>query len=349
MKREVSIYTIAKEAKVSPATVSRVLSGGANVSEEKKRLVNDIMQKYDYRPNALARGLTKSKTETIGIIVADCENPYYAKTISVCEEECDKRGYLALIASTRSRFDLEPLYLKRMIDMRVDAVILLGGLTDSREISAEYLDLVGTIASKIPVVSTGRLDGVKAFRVSLNEIKAAEVVMSHLLEMGHRKIAFIGGDAGERSTYDKRVRYRTMLRENGIDYRDDYVVDSTYDIDGGYKAVNALLDRLEPSDYPTAIIAINDFSAVGAMSAIKEHNLRIPEEVAVVGFDNTYMAKALSITSVDYDYQTFGEKLTGTAIRAMEEDTDTIPPEQLISVRLKKRTSSTGSEYHTKK
>lgn len=344
MKRDVNIYTIAQEAKVSPATVSRVLSGGANVSEEKTRVIRDIMQKYDYRPNALARGLTKSKTETIGIIVADCENPYYARMISTCENECDRRGYLALIADTRTKFELEPLYLRRMIDMRVDAVILLGGLTDSREISAEYLDLVGTVATKIPVVSTGRLDGVNAFRVSLNEIKAAEVVLSHLLGLGHRKIAFIGGNIGQRSTYDKRVRYRTMLRENGINYRDDYVINSTYDIDGGYEAVNALLGRLKPYDYPTAIIAINDFSAVGAMSAISEHNLRVPDDIAIVGFDNTYMAKALSITSVDYDYLMFGEKLVGTAIEAMTEDIDAIPPEQLISVSLKMRKSSIARE-----
>ena len=157
MKKEKNIYTIAKEAGVSPATVSRVMTKNARVSEEKRKKVEEIIQKYDYRPNALAQGLTNARTKIIGILAADMMNPFYAQLVDECVKEIGASGYVPMIFSSQSSYEMEEQYLQKMFDLRVDAIILMGGKSDQLVTDLEYVDLLDRITDTTPIITTGKI------------------------------------------------------------------------------------------------------------------------------------------------------------------------------------------------
>lgn len=337
-KSELNIYTIAKEAGVSPSTVSRVMTQNARVSEEKRQRVEEVIRKYDYRPNALAQGLASPKTKVIGLLSADLMNPYYAALLTKCEEEIHKRGYYPMIFSPMNSYELEVRYLQKMFDMRVDAIIMMGGKSDQLVTDPEYADLINRLAESVPVITTGKVEGARCWQVCIDEMSGVDLAMEHLFSLGHRHIAMIGGHDRSKSTYDKRMRYKSILRSHGITFRERYVPESDYDIEGGYECMNRLFETNRTM--PTAVMAINDFSAVGVMRSVKEHGLGIPEDMAIVSFDNTFIVDTVMprLTSVSYDYDSFGKTLVDTAVRLIQ--AEQVPMIQQIASRLVIRNST---------
>ncbi len=318
-KETINIYTIAREAEVSPATVSRVLTGNARVSEEKRRKVQELIQKYDFRPNALARGLGRAETRVIGVMVSDIRNPFYATLAVECEKEANRRGYTLMLCNSLGSNAMERSYLEKFYEQRVDAIIQVGGKVDELVSDPEYVEAINRVANTTPVLITGRLDGADCYQVNIDEGQSMERMLEYLIENGHREIALLGGRENVKSTLDKRQRYRQMLRKYGIQVREDYIVDGgSYDIEGGCRAMEQFLESGCP--LPTAIIAINDFTAVGVIRSLRQRGLRIPEDVSVASFDNTYITETCMprLTCVGYDYKTFGKVLIDTAITAIQ-------------------------------
>lgn len=317
MKKEKNIYTIAKEAGVSPATVSRVMTKNARVSEEKRKKVEEIIQKYDYRPNALAQGLTNARTKIIGILAADMMNPFYAQLVDECVKEIGASGYVPMIFSSQSSYEMEEQYLQKMFDLRVDAIILMGGKSDQLVTDLEYVDLLDRITDTTPIITTGKIEGSLCYQVCIDEMASVDLAMEHLFSLGYRHIALIGGKNHIRSTYDKRMRYRMLLRKNGITYRERYVTDSDYNIEGGYQCMEKLFQ--ENRTMPTAVIAINDFSAIGILRCIEEHHLSVPQDISLVSFDGTFLSDIVNpkLTSVCYDYASFGKMLAASAVKLL--------------------------------
>ena len=204
----------------------------------------------------------------------------------------------------------------------------------------EYADLINRIAENIPVITTGKVDGGLCYEISNDELGGVTQAMEHLLEQGYRKIALIGGKGDIRSTFDKRMRYRSMLRKYGIAYDDAYVMESSYDIESGYQCMKKLLEETEEEKRPTAVMAINDFSAIGVLRCIKERGLRIPADLALLSFDNTYLSEALypRLTSISYDYDQMGKMLAETAIQLI--NNEAVPRVQQIPTRLIVREST---------
>lgn len=336
---KVSIYTIAKEAGVSPATVSRVLTGNARVSKDKKDRIEGLIDKYDFTPNALARGLSNVETKIIGIIVSDIRNPFYATMVVECEKVANERGYMLMLCNSLGSNELEYSHLEKMASQRVDAIIQIGGKVDELISDEVYVETINKIANKTPVLITGKLDGADCYQINIDEGQSMEILMEHLLENGHRDIALIGGRANVKSTQDKRFRYRQILRKHGIDIVEDYIVTGeTYDTEGGYEAMKKFLRKDIPM--PSAFIAINDFTAVGVMRCLKEQGMSIPQDISIASFDNTYMAEGSmpTLTSVGYDYKQFGERLIDTAIAAIHKEEP--PRVQLIKSKLYVREST---------
>ena len=165
---------------------------------------------------------------------------------------------------------------------------------------------------------TGKLDGTRCHAVRIDSMQAMELLMDHLLSLGHRRIALVGGKQNVLATFEKYQRYKQILKENQIPYDPQLVTDGgNYDFETGYKQMAQMLDE---GIKMTAVIAINDFSAIGIMKCLQERGYRIPEDISVVSYDNTYMA-AMGIpplTSVDYNYEEYGRKLVETAIAMTE-------------------------------
>jgi LacI family transcriptional regulator len=316
--RAITIYDIAKEAGVSPATVSRVLTNNANVRSEKRNRVLALVEKYNFKPNALAKGLADTKTRTIGVLAADIRNPYYASLFVACEQAARAMGYTVILCNSLGEMENEVELLQNMKEQKVDAIIQLGGRVDDLVSNVEYVEIVNQVMSTTPVIVTGKLDGTMCHSVRIDSMKAMDILMNHLLELGHTRIALIGGRQDVLATFEKYQKYKLILKEHNIDYDESLVSnDGGYDFETGYTKMNEMLDK---KVVPTAVIAINDFSAIGVMKSIAEHGYKIPEDISVVSYDNTYMAQMVTpkLTSIDYNYDEFGRNLIDTAVKLVE-------------------------------
>jgi len=336
--KKITIYDIAREAGVSPATVSRVLTNNAVVKAEKRKAVQSIIDKYNFRPNALARSLSETRRKVIGIIMADVRNPYYATLFVACEQAARKAGYSLLLENSLGQQEIEETQLMLMEEQRVDAIILVGGRADDLHSNEAFVEKVNQISNSTPVILTGKLDGTSCYQVRINAIQTMDLVMEHLISLGHRDIALVGGWNNVASSFEKRMRYRQILTRHQLPCRPEYYENfGDYDYEAGYNLTEELL-RLE--QVPTAVIGINDSAAVGAMNCILEHGLRIPDDISVVGYDNTSLCNMVSpkLTSVDYNYDIFAKALIET-VEGVYNSTP-LPPLRLIDASLVVRASS---------
>ena len=335
--KTITIYDIAEEAGVSASTVSRVLNGSASVRKEKKERIQSLIKKYNFKPNALAKGLSDTATKNIGIIVADVRNPYYSALFVACEMAAEKRGYNVGLTNSLDEIERESHELDLFAQQQVDAIIQMGGRVDDLITDDGYAEKVRGICSNIPIVVTGKLDKTPVYSVVIDEAQAMNLVMEHLISQGHEKIAMVGGNMSVASTFYKYQRYHENLKYRGIREQGEYVVNSSYDPESGYEAMNKIFKL---RDIPTAVIAINDFAASGIIRSIREHKLHIPEDISIVSFDNTYIADLTypKLTSIDYDYGHYGEILINTAIAAANGEKP--PTFQTIEPRLVVRESS---------
>ena len=336
--KTITIYDIAKEAGVSAATVSRVLTNSANVRREKREKINQLIEKYNFTPNAMARGLADTRSKVIGIIAADVRNPFYAEVFVACELAARMHGYTVLLCNSLGEAELEKQQLEKLMEQRVDALIQLGGRADDLVSDLEYVDLVNSLPVKMPMVVTGKLDGTQCYQVQIDAMKSMDLLMDHLIGLGHREIALVGGYAKVLSTFEKIQRYKQILQRNHIPFRPEMVEEhGSYNAASAYARMNRML---EEGNIPTAVIAINDFSAAGIAQSLTEHGYRIPQDISLVSYDNTYIADVLipKLTSIDYNYENLGNKLVETAIGALEGKT--IPKLQMLDPTLVVRESS---------
>ncbi len=342
--KKITIYDIAREAGVSPATVSRVLTNNARVKDDKREAVENIIKKYNFRPSALARGLSETRRKVIGIIMADVRNPYYAKLFVACEQAARKAGYSLLLENSLGRQEIEEAQLVLMEEQRVDAVILVGGRVDDLHSNEAFTKKVIQTNNSIPVILVGKLDGASCLQVRIDAIQSMDIVMEHLIGLGHREIALVGGLNSVASSYEKRMRYRHILSKYQISCRAEYYETyGGYDYETGYSRMQELL-RLE--HVPTAVIGINDFASVGVLNCIQEHGLSIPGDISVVSYDNTLLCEMVTpkLTSIDYNYDTFAEKLINVVDGIYH--SASLPPLQLIETSLVCR-GSTGPVKET--
>ena len=181
----------------------------------------------------------------------------------------------------------------------------------------EYVELVNQVMASVPVVVTGKLEGTACSMVRIDSMGAMDLLMDHLIGLGHERIAFVGGNMAVLSTYEKLLRYKQVLKENNIPYDRELILEGSYNEKSGYEQMNRLFEKNIPV---TAVVAVNDFAAAGIVRSIMEHGYRIPEDISLVSFDNTYIAELMipRLTSIDYDYAEFGRKLVKTAVDEIE-------------------------------
>lgn len=213
---------------------------------------------------------------------------------------------------------LEEELLERFVEQRVDAIILLGGHVDEQISDMKYAEVVNHVMATTPVIITGKLDGTQCNAVRIDSMRSMELVMEHLFALHHERIAIVGGRMDVLATYEKVLRCKQFFKEKGMEFDDSLVEDNgAYNFQSGYSQMNQLFAR---GANPTAVIAINDFAAMGIMKSIHEHGLKIPQDISVVSYDNTYLAETINpkLTSVDYNYEEYGKTLVDTAISLIE-------------------------------
>lgn len=280
MSKPITIEDIARQAGVSPSTVSRVLSGSKRVAEDKRALVLAAVEQHQYRPNPVAQGLVRGRSMTIGVLVQDISSPFFARMVSGIEQGLRSASYQPMFASTHwpDQYQEQPLQL--LLDRRVDGVIVLAS-----NIPDEFLR---DVAGQIPlIVVARRVMGLEQQCLYVDNQEGAYRAMRYLLGLGHTQIAHIAGTEDHPDANERLAGYRQALVEAGIDFDPRLVVTGRFTEDSGLASVEELLAR---GEHFTAIFAANDQSAYGAMLGLFNHGYRIPNDISLVGFDDQFLS-----------------------------------------------------------
>jgi LacI family transcriptional regulator len=281
-------------------TVSRVINGRAGVDAETQRKVEEAIAELDYVPNRIARGLLSQKTQTIGLIVPDVVNPFFAPVVRGAETTARRAGYRVLLCNSEGDLRLEREYIEDLVAHRVEGLLLAPASDASRH------SVFPLLRGGFPLVLLDRsLPDSDCDLVVSDSVSGARRLVEHLLAIGHRDIAHFT-DAEDTSTgRDRLAGYRDALAAAALPERDDFVFRTTVDQIGGYRATQEVL-ALDPR--PTAIFAVNNMTAVGAMKALRERGLSVPEDIALVCFDDVEHLAVLSpfLTVIDQPAETLG-------------------------------------------
>lgn len=285
-----TIIDVAASAGVSKSLVSLVLRGSSSVSEEKRRLVLAAAAELGYRPNGVARSLVQRRSNLFGILLSDLHNPFFAEVIDGVQAEAGAKGYNTIMSVVDHRALAERRALDTLLELRIDGLILASPMLEINAI---------TLASKeVPVVLVARRARMGSVdSVSNDDPTGAALVVQHLADLGHESIAHIDGGGGAGAA-ERRKGYERAMQRRNLDAH-IRVIPGSYTDEGGRQGVAALFDGSVPP--PTAIFVANDLAALGALSALAERGLRVPEDVSVVGYDNTALAAVsqIHLTTVD--------------------------------------------------
>ncbi|MCL5986476.1 MAG: LacI family transcriptional regulator [Actinobacteria bacterium] len=323
--KRVTIYDIAKEVGVSASTISRALNNQKVVSEEKLKRIIETVERLGYRVDTVARSLRTKRTGIIGLIFPDAVNLFLPKLISAVDETARKNGYNVIFGNAELDPELQKWYIDMLIEKKVDGVILggLSGGKEDEECCAKLSD------SRIPYIMVDRYikkPGIPF--VGSNNFAGGYRATAHLIEKGHKYIALIGGPFSFEICKDRLDGYKKALVDNGISYDESIVLESDFTAVGGFHCMENLLGTPE---HPTAVFIMGTDMAVGAYVSLKNRHINIPDEMAIVGFDDippltSLLTPPLTIVA-QQEYQ-MGVRATKILIDAVHKQT--MPSEQVI-------------------
>ena len=283
-KHRTSLKDLAKELGVSIATVSRALRSSPEIGAEMQEKVKALAKKLNYRPNPFAQSLRKEAPRVIGVVVPNLVTHYYAAVLDGIEEEARKSGYSVISANTHEDSAREVLAIDNFINLHVEGIVAC-----LAQDTTDYSHFLEIAQMGIPLVFFGRTCLPDKFScVTANGDVAAQEATQHLIDTGSRRIAFIGGPNHLDMVRRRKHGYLEALRENRIPIERELVVCEKIDYDWALEAATRLLEAENP---PDAILAFNDIITFAAFTAIKEKGLRIPEDVALMGFTDDVHAK----------------------------------------------------------
>ena len=345
---QVTIKDIARELGISPSTVSRALKDHPDISVQTKKAVNELAEKLNYQPNIVALNLRQQKTNTIGVIIPEIVHFFFSTVISGIEDVAYTAGYNVILAQSNESYQRELTDLKALFNSRVDGMLL----SISRETT--NFDHIESIISKgIPIVFYDRMyNSPTSSKVIVDDYAGAKEAVTHLIEQGCKRIAHINGAPNLIISIERFRGYTDALKEHNLEIIDDLIVScASGTFEEGKRIANKLLSL---PVLPDAIFANNDPMAMGAMKAIKEKGLKIPLDIAVVGFSNWFLGELLepSLTTVDQPGFEMGQEAARLLIRQIEmngkEDFELQPETKILKTKLIIRESSLKSQAKKK-
>ncbi|AGC90337.1 catabolite control protein A [Staphylococcus warneri] len=299
----VTIYDVAREARVSMATVSRVVNGNQNVKPETRNKVNEVIKKLNYRPNAVARGLASKRTTTVGVIIPDISNVYYSQLARGLEDIATMYKYHSIISNSDNDSEKEKEIFNNLLSKQVDGIIFLGGT-----ISEEIKELINQ--SSVPVVvsgTNGKDDHVASVNIDFE--KAAEEVTQQLIKQGAKSFALVGGDYSKKAQEDVLSGLNKVLSENQLKLDESLHLSGAESYKEGMKVFDKIKDNL-----PDAVLSISDEQAIGILHGALDAGIKVPEELQIVSFNNTRLVEMVrpqlsSVIQPLYDIGAVGMRL----------------------------------------
>jgi DNA-binding LacI/PurR family transcriptional regulator len=274
------IQQVAKRAKVSTATVSRVLNGARNVSEETSARVRKVIADLNYVPNNHARNLRVGSARMFGLIVSDINNPFFPELIDAFEALASQHGIDVIF--THTNYDPKRLYncIRRMVERNVDAIAVM-----TSEVDAEALELA---SARLPLVLMNQSAFANQYRnVPVEYATGFKEALEHLISLGHTDIGFIAGPSTLSSAKRRYQEWALAMKRHKMQVRQEWVVTGDLRVEGGERAMHELMAMRQR---PSAVLTSNDLMAVGALQAASHAGLRVPADVSIVGFDDLPIA-----------------------------------------------------------
>lgn len=317
--KPVTVYDIAKEANVSVATVSRVLNNTAPVKKETRERITALIDKHHFQPNALARSLISKETGMIGFILPDITNPFFPDVLAGFDREARKMGYTCFLCDTFSsddetdrQYERESQYLGILMKKQVDGIVMMGGRLDLSRPDAAMVQEVEEAAKRVPVLMiNGNLPSTGIHRVAADQKLGAELAVQHLIELGHRDIAVIGGFLHMSNTQQRLQGFRKAMRDNGLPIRKEWMIHGGFSVNKGCKFAEQILKL---PNRPTAIICMNDLVAIGALKTADRAGLDVPADLSIIGYDDiTFASYSIpELTTVSLKASTIGRAAAET-------------------------------------
>ena len=313
-----NIYEIAKKAGVSIATVSRVINNSPNVKQETRAKVEAVLRQYRYTPNAIARSLAIKATHTIGALTSDVRDSYYATAIYTIEQRFRELGYNVILCNTGLELEKKKEYLGIMLQKKVDGIILVGSVFKEKNDNSHIYE----VATHVPVVMlNGNLEGDNIYSIICDDGAAMFNLVELLYSRGHRDIVYMY-DVESFSGMAKIEGFKRGMRKNGLKFSDGSIIRVPQGIQGGYDGV----EKLERGGRRyTAILTSEDIIAVGVLKKLREIGKRVPEDVAVFGFNNSQY----SLCTVP-ELSTVDNKVTDMAVGAVQMLYDVLQGKEVV-------------------
>ncbi len=305
-----TMQQVAKRAGVSTALVSLVMREAPNVSDHRRELVLQAAAELGYRPNVLARNLASRRTRTIGVVLNDLHNPFFAEILDGVQRAADDGGYRVLIGDGKNAKAGVLESVETFLQFRVDGLVLAGPMTTISEMEAA--------AASTSLVVIGRTTRSNKFdTVTADDFLGARLAVEHLANLGHRRIAHIGGGKGAGSAARRRG-YEQAMKDHGLQQQST-TADGDFTEEGGYAAATRLLAAVPR---PTAIFASNDLSAIGAIDAAEQAGLDVPADVSIAGYDNTALAAMnhMSLTTVNQPTEDLGQVAVELLLQRLDQE-----------------------------
>lgn len=322
---KITIKEIAKLAEVSTATVSKILNKkDNNISDATRQKVLEIVEEYNYIPNTVARSLVTRQTKTIGLVIPDIANPFFPELARGAEDKANESGYNIIFCNTDDNLEKEEKYINMLIEKMIDGIIFTQSA--KRTEGFEKLKLGST-----PIVLIDRnmeLQGVVG-KVLVDNFTGAYEGVNYLLAKGYKKIAFITGALTTDTSENRLLGYRKALEDFGIPYNEEFVLAGEYKSEWGFSAIKQLFENKIDFD---AVFCGNDLIALSVIKALKDFEKSIPEDIAVLGFDDIYMAKFIEpeLSTIRQPNYEMGYKAVEMLIEVLEDSTERKIPKELI-------------------
>ncbi|WP_341277716.1 LacI family DNA-binding transcriptional regulator [Paenibacillus sp. FSL H8-0537] len=318
-----TIYDIAREAGVSIATVSQVINGKGKISEERRNEVMRIMERLNYQPSVIASALTGKRTFTLGLLVPDISNPFFAEIARAVEDQSRRLGYSLVICSTDNKDERVERYLSLLRQKSVDGIIIGTGI-DNEDIIKPLLTqsiAVALIARDMPALAV--------HTVIVEDFKGGALGARHLLEEGHHRVAVLAEHMKVSSSRERVRGFRSVVDAAGLPWSDASVKFCDYTLEDGKRKA---LELLKLTERPTALFCCNELLAIGALQAAKELKLRIPRDVSVIGFDNTILASVSDppLTTIAQPIEAMGKKVVDLLVEALQDKSAAAKAERIV-------------------
>jgi DNA-binding LacI/PurR family transcriptional regulator len=274
----VSIIDLARIAQVSPSTVSRALQDNPRISPERRAEIQALAERLGYRPSQVARSLVTGRTHTLGVVASDVTDPFVAEVLKGVEAAAREAGYGVLIAMSNRNPAEEIEAAEILLDHQVDGLIVISSRAPERY--ARF----GDEGERVPLVLlNNEQPGPNIYSVRMDNEAGAREAVTYLHALGHRRIGFVAGPEGGRSSRERLSGYRQGIRACGLDASDELIRHGAGLPEDGHAALDAFLRLAQP---PTAVLCYNDLTALGLLAAAARAGLRVPGDLSVVGYDN---------------------------------------------------------------